>query len=184
VASGFHSAQYAANHYSQMNDYASTNVPLDNAQAYNTTSQKFCTAPHSLLESNSCQSNTSYMLPTISYYNSILDLHRHKTMEEQLDRTFNKDSPSSNADIDLILEKQREPIAGLIIKNVFVLPSKFQAKSKSDQAEGENERLITINCFFQLDLAISLILRKATTQQYILMLSSQEIRLMIRFNQP
>jgi hypothetical protein len=84
-------------------------------------------------------------------------------MEEQLDRTFNKDSPSSNADIDLILEKQREPIAGLIIKNVFVLPSKFQAKSKSDQAEGENERSITIDCFFQLDLAISLILRKATT---------------------
>jgi hypothetical protein len=51
VASGFHSAQYAAKHYSQINDYASTNVPLDNAQAYSTTSQNFCTALRSLPES-------------------------------------------------------------------------------------------------------------------------------------
>jgi hypothetical protein len=41
VASGFYLAQYAANNYSQMNDFASTNVPLDNAQAYSTTSQNF-----------------------------------------------------------------------------------------------------------------------------------------------
>jgi hypothetical protein len=41
VASGFHSAQYDTNHYSQMNDYASTNVPLDIAQAYSMTSQNF-----------------------------------------------------------------------------------------------------------------------------------------------
>jgi hypothetical protein len=36
-----------------------------------------------------------------------------------------KDSPSSNAGIDLVLEKQRETIAGLVIKDVFVLPSEF-----------------------------------------------------------
>jgi hypothetical protein len=61
-----------------MNDYASTNVPLKVAQAYSTTSQNFCTAPRSLPESYSCQSNTPYMLPTISYYNGVSDLHRHK----------------------------------------------------------------------------------------------------------
>jgi hypothetical protein len=33
VASGFHSAKYVVNHYSQMNDYVSTNVPLDNARS-------------------------------------------------------------------------------------------------------------------------------------------------------
>jgi hypothetical protein len=38
VASGFHSAQYTANHYSQMNGYASTNVHSNNAQAYSTPS--------------------------------------------------------------------------------------------------------------------------------------------------
>jgi hypothetical protein len=86
VASGFHLAQYAANHYSQMNDYASTNVPLDNAR----------TAPHSWPESYSCQLNTPYMLSTISYYNSVSDLHMHESMEGQLDRTSN---------IDLVLEK-------------------------------------------------------------------------------
>jgi hypothetical protein len=53
-------------------------------------------------------------------------------MEGQLDRMSNKDFPSRNADIDLILEKQREPIVGLVIEDVFVLPSKFQAKSTSD----------------------------------------------------
>jgi hypothetical protein len=47
VASGFHSAQYAANHYSQMNDCAST-------------SQNICTTPRSLLESYTCQPNTLY----------------------------------------------------------------------------------------------------------------------------
>jgi hypothetical protein len=46
------------------------------------------------------------MLPTISYYNGVLDLHRHKTTEEQLDRTSIKDSPSSNAGTYLVLEKQ------------------------------------------------------------------------------
>jgi hypothetical protein len=54
-----------------------------------------------------------------------------------------KDSPSSNAGIDLVLEKQRELIAGLIIEDVFVLPSKFQAKSTSVHAEG----LVTIDGF-------------------------------------
>jgi hypothetical protein len=72
------------------------------------------------------------MLPTISYYNGVSDLHRHKTMEEQLDRTSSKDSPSSNAGIDPVLEEQREPIAGLVIEDVFVLPSEFQAKLTSD----------------------------------------------------
>jgi hypothetical protein len=60
-------------------------------------------------------------------------------MEEQLDRTSSKDSPSSNAGIDLVLEKQREPIVGLVIEDVSVLPSEFQAKLTSDQAERENE---------------------------------------------
>jgi hypothetical protein len=46
-------------------------------------------------------------------------------MEEQLDRTFNKDSSNSNAGIDLILEKQKEPTAGFVIENVFGLPSEF-----------------------------------------------------------
>jgi hypothetical protein len=86
VASGFHSAQYAANHYSQMNDYVSTNVPLDNAQAYSMTSQNFCTAPCSWPESYSCQPNTPYMLSTILYYNGVSDLHSHESMEGQLDR--------------------------------------------------------------------------------------------------
>jgi hypothetical protein len=74
-----------------MNDYASTNVPLDNAQAYSTTSQNFCTTLRSLLKSYSCQLNTPYMLPTISYYNGVSDLHRHESMEEQLDRSSNED---------------------------------------------------------------------------------------------
>jgi hypothetical protein len=89
------------------------------------------------------------MLSTISYYNDVLDLHRHESMEGQLDITFNKDSPSSNAGIDLILERQRETIIELVIEDVFVLPSEFQAKSTNDQAEGEgeNERLITIGGF-------------------------------------
>jgi hypothetical protein len=104
---------------------------------YASTSQKFCTTPRSLPESYSCQPNTQYMLPTISYYNGVSDLHRHKTMEEQLDRTSSKDSPSSNAGIDLVLEEQREPIVGLVIEDVFVLPSEFQAKLTSDQAEGK-----------------------------------------------
>jgi hypothetical protein len=52
------------------------------------------------------------MIPTISYYNDVSDLHRHESMEEQLDRVSNKDSPSSNAGIALVLEKQREPIVG------------------------------------------------------------------------
>jgi hypothetical protein len=68
-------------------------------------------------------------------------------MEEQLDRTSSKDSPSSNAGIDLVLEEQREPIAGLVIEDVFVLPSEFQAKLTSDQAEGKNERSVTIDGF-------------------------------------
>jgi hypothetical protein len=72
IANGFHSAQYAANHYSQMNDYASTNVPLDNAQAYSTTSQKFCTAPRSLPESYSCLSSTPYY--TIMVYQICIDM--------------------------------------------------------------------------------------------------------------
>jgi hypothetical protein len=134
VASGFHSAHYAANHYSQMNDCASI-------------SQNFCTTLRSLPKSYSCQQSTPYILPTISYYNGVSDLHRHESMEGQLDRTSSNDFPSSNADIDLILEKQREPIVGLVIEDVFVLPSKFQAKSTSDQVEGENERSITINDF-------------------------------------
>jgi hypothetical protein len=46
-------------------------------------------------------------------------------MEEQLDRTSSKDFPSSNAGIDLVLEKQRELIAGFIIEGVFVLLSEF-----------------------------------------------------------
>jgi hypothetical protein len=60
-------------------------------------------------------------------------------MEEQLDRTSNKDSPSSNTGIDFVLEEQREPIIGLVIEDVFVLPYKFQATWTSDQPEGENE---------------------------------------------
>jgi hypothetical protein len=75
------------------------------------------------------------MLPTISYYNGVSDLLRHRTMEEQLDRTSIKDSPSSNAGIDLVLEKQGESIVGLVIEDVFVLPSEFQARSTSDQVE-------------------------------------------------
>jgi hypothetical protein len=47
------------------------------------------------------------MLATISYYNGVSDLHRHESMEGQLDTTSNKDFPSSNACIDLILLKQR-----------------------------------------------------------------------------
>jgi hypothetical protein len=65
------------------------------------------------------------MLPTISYYNGVSDLHRHRTMEEQLDKMTSKDSPSSNAGVDHVLEEQREPIAGLVIEDVFVLPSEF-----------------------------------------------------------
>jgi hypothetical protein len=89
IASGFHSAQYAANHYSQINDCA-------------TTSQNFCTTPRSLPESYSCQPSTPSMLPTISYYNGVSDLDRHESMEGQLDGTSSKDSPSSNAGIDLV----------------------------------------------------------------------------------
>jgi hypothetical protein len=100
VASGFQSAHYVANHYSQMNDCAST-------------SQNLCTTPRSLSESYSCQPSTPYMMPTISYYNGVSDLHRHKSMEGQLDRTSSKDFPSSNADIDLVLEKQRERLLDL-----------------------------------------------------------------------
>jgi hypothetical protein len=134
VASGFHSTQYAANHYSQMNDCASI-------------SQKFRTTPRSLPKSYSCQLSTPYMLATISYYNGVSDLHRHESMEGQLDTTSSKDFPSSNAGIDLILLKQRGLIVGLVIEDVFVLPSEFQAKSTSDQTKGENERLITIDGF-------------------------------------
>jgi hypothetical protein len=68
-------------------------------------------------------------------------------MEEQLDRTSSKDSPSSNTCIDFVLEEQREPIAELVIEDVFVLPYEFQARSTSDQPEGENEWLITIDGF-------------------------------------
>jgi hypothetical protein len=68
-----------------------------------------------------------------------------KVWRGQLDRTSSKNFPSINADIDLILEKQREPIVGHVIEDVFVLPSEFQAKSTSDQVEGENERPITID---------------------------------------
>jgi hypothetical protein len=126
VASGFYLAQYAANNYSQMNDFASTNVPLDNAQAYSTTSQNFCTAPYSLLGSYSCHLNTPYMLLTISSYNNgVLDLYKHESMDGQLDRTSSKDSPSSNVGIDLVLEKQRELIAGLVMEDAFVLHLNF-----------------------------------------------------------
>jgi hypothetical protein len=65
------------------------------------------------------------MLSIISYYNGVSDLHRHKSMEGQLDRTSSKDSPSSNVGIDLVLEKQREMIVALVIEDVFVLPSEF-----------------------------------------------------------
>jgi hypothetical protein len=68
IASGFHSAQYVANYYNQMNDCAST-------------SQNFCNTPHSLPESYSCQPSTPYMLPAISYYNGVSDLHKHESME-------------------------------------------------------------------------------------------------------
>jgi hypothetical protein len=54
-----------------------------------------------------------------------------------------KDSPSSNAGIDLVLEKQGEPIVGLVIEDVFVLPSEFQDNSTIDLAEGENEQPVT-----------------------------------------
>jgi hypothetical protein len=87
------------------------------------------------------------MLPTISYYNGVSNLHRHESMEGQLDRTSSKDSPSSNADIDLVLEKQRESIVGLVIDDAFVLPSEFQANSTSHQDKGENERPVTIDGF-------------------------------------
>jgi hypothetical protein len=87
------------------------------------------------------------MMSTISYYNGVSDLHRHESMEGQLDRMSSKDFPSSNADIDLVLEKQREPIVRFVIEDVFVLPSEFQAKSTSDQAKRENERPITIDGF-------------------------------------
>jgi hypothetical protein len=90
------------------------------------------------------------MLPTISYYNGVSDLHRHRTKEEKLDRTSSKDSPSSNVGIDLTLEEQREPIVELVIEDVFVLPYEFQAKSTSDQAEGENERPVTIDGFIPI----------------------------------
>jgi hypothetical protein len=112
IASGFYSAQYTANHYSQMNDCAST-------------SQKIYTTPNSLPESYSCQPSTPYMLPTISYYSGVSNLHRHESMEGQLDRTSSKDFPSSNVGIDIVLEKQRETIVGLVIEDVFVLPSEF-----------------------------------------------------------
>jgi hypothetical protein len=118
-------AEYAASYHSQINDYASANVALDNAQAYVRTSRN-CTTLWSLPEIYSCQSSTTYMLPTISYYNGVSDLHRHRTMEEQLDRTSSKDSPSSNAGIDLVLEEQREPIVGLLIEDVFVLHLNFR----------------------------------------------------------
>jgi hypothetical protein len=68
-------------------------------------------------------------------------------MEGQLNRTSSKDFPSSNADIGLVLEKQRGPIVELVIEDVFVLPSEFHAKSTIDQAEEENERSITIDGF-------------------------------------
>jgi hypothetical protein len=145
VASGFHSVQYAANHYSQMNDYTSTNVPLDNAQAYSMTSQKFCTILHSWPESYSCQPNTPYMLSTTSYYNVVSDLHRHESMEGQLDRTSSKDSPSSNAGIDLVLEKQMEKIVGLVIEDVFMLPSEFRLSQqviRLKEKEKMNGRLL------------------------------------------
>jgi hypothetical protein len=87
------------------------------------------------------------MLATISYYNGVSDLHRHESMEGQLDRMSSKDIPSSNAGIDLVLEKQRELIVGLVIEDIFVLPSDFQAKWTSDQAKGENEWPITIDDF-------------------------------------
>jgi hypothetical protein len=79
------------------------------------------------------------MLPTKSYYNGVSDLHRHESREGQLDRTSSKDFPSSNAGIDLILEKQRELTVGLLIEDVFELPYEFQAKLTSDQAKGESE---------------------------------------------
>jgi hypothetical protein len=87
------------------------------------------------------------MLATISYYNGVSDLHRRESMLGQLDRTSSKDFPSSNAGINLVLEKQREPIVGLVIEDVSVLPSKFQAKSTSDQTKGENEWPISIDGF-------------------------------------
>jgi hypothetical protein len=87
------------------------------------------------------------MLPTISYYNGVSDMHSHESMKGQLDRAPSKDFPSSNTCIDLVLEKQRESIVGLVIEDVFVLPSEFQAKSTSDQTEGENERPITTDGF-------------------------------------
>jgi hypothetical protein len=130
-------AQYAANHYSQINDCANT-------------SQNFCITPRSLPESYSYQSRIPYMLPTISYYNGVSDLNRHESMEGRLDRTSIKDFPSSNADTNLVLEKQKEPIVGLVIEDVFVLPSEFQANSTSDQAERENEWPITIYGFISV----------------------------------
>jgi hypothetical protein len=38
----------------------------------------------------------------LSYYNGVSDLHRHRVVDEQLDRTYTKD-----AGIDLVLEKAR-----------------------------------------------------------------------------
>jgi hypothetical protein len=58
--------------------------------------------------------------------------NRHESIEEQFDRASDKDSPSSNAGIDLVLEKQGEPIVGLVIEDVFVLPSEFQDNSTID----------------------------------------------------
>jgi hypothetical protein len=87
------------------------------------------------------------MLPTISYYNGVSDLHMHESMEGQLDRMSSKDFPSTNTGIDLVLEKRREPIVGFVIEVVFVLPSEFQVESTSGQAKGENGRPITIDGF-------------------------------------
>jgi hypothetical protein len=87
------------------------------------------------------------MLPTISYYNGVSDLHMHESMEGQLDRMSSRDFPSTNTGIDLILEKRREPIVGFVIEVVLVLPSEFQVESTSGQAKGENGRPITIDGF-------------------------------------
>jgi hypothetical protein len=65
------------------------------------------------------------MLPTISFYNGVSDPYMHESMEGQLDITSSKGSPSSKVVIDLVLEKQRELIVGLVIEDVFVLLSEF-----------------------------------------------------------
>jgi hypothetical protein len=70
-----------------------------------------------------------------------------KVWGEQLDRMSIKDFPNSNADINLVLEKQTESIVGLVIEDVSMLPFEFQAKSTIDQAEGENEQSITVDGF-------------------------------------